>query len=262
MRGTLSPPIRPSTCLSHPPGSPSTDQLPSAYGKGPFCHSCQTNQMLLVNLLSSYLPSPDVRLQPIFHVSSNPLLQSPDYRRRLEKLPEYKESLHARYPPVCDACLPAVQEEIRNRDHMARTKALGGWLKESKGKDHRRRISGFIRDRDHLTFEILAWRIRGVLWVSSLIIAVLVYSAGMQRRLIVPYGGLTMTAGYLQYSIPWTAKLLPFLPVLVIVSLLWTAWDPTYSAFRKAQIQGRDVRVKGKREYIVSRASLTNCVES
>ncbi|KAF8745135.1 hypothetical protein AX14_010595 [Amanita brunnescens Koide BX004] len=199
-------------------GSPSTDQLPSAYGKGPFCHSCQTNQMLLVNLLSSYLPSPD----------------SPDYRRRLEKLPEYKESLHARYPPVCDACLPAVQEEIRNRDHMARTKALGGWLKESKGKNHRRRISGFIRDRDHLTFEILAWRIRGVLWVSSLIIAVLVYSAG-----------------YLQYSIPWTAKLLPFLPVLVIVSLLWTAWDPTYSAFRKAQIQGRDVRVKGKREYIL-----------
>ena len=79
---------------------------------------------------------------------------------------------------MCDACLPAVEEEIRNRDHMARTRALGGWLKESKGKDRRRRVSGSIKDRDHLTFEILAWRVRGVLWVSSLVIAVLGYSAG------------------------------------------------------------------------------------
>lgn len=53
-------------------------------------------------------------------------------------------------------------------------------------------------------------------------------------------------------------NLSPFLPFLVIISLLWTAWDPTYSAFRKAQLQGRDVRVKGKREYIVSRAPLIN----
>ena len=74
--------------------------------------------------------------------------------------------------------MPAVEEEIRNRDHMARTRALGGWLKESKGKDYRRRVSGSIKDRDHLTFEILAWRIRGALWVSSLVVAVLGYSAG------------------------------------------------------------------------------------
>lgn len=41
--------------------SPSKSQLPTMYGQGPFCHTCQTNQMLLVNLLSNYLPHPSVR---------------------------------------------------------------------------------------------------------------------------------------------------------------------------------------------------------
>ena len=52
---------------------------------------------------------------------------------------------------------------------------------------------------------------------------------------------------------PRTLSLLrPVLPILVTISLLWTAWDPTYSTFRRAQLQGRDVRVKGKQVYIVS----------
>jgi hypothetical protein len=40
--------------------SPSKDRLPTMYGKGPFCHTCQTNQTLLVNLLSNYLPPHNV----------------------------------------------------------------------------------------------------------------------------------------------------------------------------------------------------------
>lgn len=44
----------------------------------------------------------------------------------------------------------------------------------------------------------------------------------------------------------------PILPFFVVVSLLWAFWDPTYAAFRQAQLQGRDVRVVGKRVYIVS----------
>jgi hypothetical protein len=162
------------------PASPSKDRLPTAYGKGPFCHTCQTNQMLLVNLLSCYLPHPDVcfmSASPFNHVPEK-LVQSPDYRRRLNKLPEYRESLHARYPPVCDACLPAVEEEIQSKDHMARTKALGGWLKESKGKDKHRRTVATVKDRDHLSLEIFAWRARGVLWAASLTAANLGYAAG------------------------------------------------------------------------------------
>ncbi|KAK2461636.1 hypothetical protein APHAL10511_006099 [Amanita phalloides] len=193
----------------------SSHQLPTAYPNTPFCHTCQTNQMLLLNLLSTYLPSPD----------------SPDYRQRLDRLPEYKLSIYTRYPPVCDACLPAVQDEIRNKDHMARTKALGGWLKESKGKDNHRRTSISTKGRDRLSFEMFAWRVRGILWISSLLLALLGYAAG-----------------YFQYPIPLSP---PFLPVLVVISILWTAWDPTYSAFKHARLQGRDVRVKGKQAYIL-----------
>ena len=42
--------------------SPSKDRLPTMYGanRGIFCHTCQTNQMLLTNLLSNYLPPPEV----------------------------------------------------------------------------------------------------------------------------------------------------------------------------------------------------------
>ena len=43
--------------------SPSKDRLPTMYGSGPFCHSCQTNQMLIVNLLSNYLPSQEVHVK-------------------------------------------------------------------------------------------------------------------------------------------------------------------------------------------------------
>lgn len=61
---------------------------------------------------------------------------------------------------------------------MARTKALGGWLKESKGKDRRRRTVATVKDRDHLSLEIFAWRARGALWAASLIAANLGYAAG------------------------------------------------------------------------------------
>ena len=42
------------------------------------------------------------------------------------------------------------------------------------------------------------------------------------------------------------------MPILVTTSLLWTVWDPTYASLRKAQLQGREVRIQGKRTYIVS----------
>ncbi|KAH7929338.1 hypothetical protein BV22DRAFT_1081109, partial [Leucogyrophana mollusca] len=197
--------------------SPSKDRLPSFYGRGQFCHTCQTNQMLLVNLLSNYLPNP----------------QHPDYAKRLEMLPQYRESLHIRYPPVCANCLPAVEEEIKQKDHMARTKALGGWLKESKGKERQRQVSSTSKEREKLEVHLTAWRIRGLLWVSTLLMVLMGHSAG-------------------RWSFPhFVGRLLPVLPVLTLFSLLWTAWDPTYHSFRKARIQGRDLRVQGKNHYII-----------
>lgn len=40
--------------------SPRKDRFLPTYGPVIFCHTCQTNQMLISNLLSNYLPPPDV----------------------------------------------------------------------------------------------------------------------------------------------------------------------------------------------------------
>lgn len=198
--------------------SPSKDRLPTSYGPGPFCHNCQTNQMLLVNLLSNYLPPPE----------------SPEYQRRLEMLPAYRESLHLRYPPVCESCLPLVEEEIQKKDQMARTKALGAWLKDSKGKERQRRVSGAVKGREKITVEILFWRLRGFLWISTIVLSIVVNSRAALGH---PISGRL-----------WSLQAI--LPLFILISLLWTAWDPTYLAFRKAQLQGRDIRIHGKSKYI------------
>ncbi|KAG5653351.1 hypothetical protein H0H81_000973 [Sphagnurus paluster] len=194
------------------------DQLPTMYGKGPFCHTCQSNQLLIINLLSNYLPSPD----------------DPEHTARLDMLPEYRESLHLRYPPVCEACRPAVDDEIRRKDNMARTKALGAWLNESKGKERQRRVSEVPREPEKVTTEIVVWRVRGVLWATTFVIAVLWNLAGIL--------GVRFTYGL--------SLLQPALPGVILLSLLWTVWDPTYLSLQRAKRQGRDVRVRGKNLYI------------
>lgn len=60
---------------------------------------------------------------------------------------------------------------------MARTKALGGWLKDSKGKEKQRRVSETYNETEIVGAEMIAWRVRGILWIVSLII-VLVGSFG------------------------------------------------------------------------------------
>ncbi|KAJ3916623.1 Ima1 N-terminal domain-containing protein [Lentinula edodes] len=197
--------------------SPLKDRLPTSYGSGPFCHNCQTNQHLIINLLSNYLPPPT----------------SPEYEQRLEMLPRYRESLHTRYPPVCESCLPAVEEEIRKKDAMARAHALGGWLKETKGKVRQRRVSATLQERENISKELFAWRVRGCLWAATL------------GSFLAGY--IAILFGRRPFDRP--SLLQPISPILTVCSILWTAWDPTYASIRTAQIQGRDVRVQGKRQY-------------
>ncbi|KAI9065838.1 hypothetical protein FKP32DRAFT_1646859 [Trametes sanguinea] len=197
--------------------SPRKDRFPSSYGNTVFCHTCQTNQMLINNLLSNYLPLPD----------------DPEYESRLATLPEYRLSVERRYPPICPNCLPAVEEEIRKRDHMARVRALGGALKTTRGTDSRRRSSATQKERDKLERELKAWKIRGCLWVGTLVCALA--------------GHLSIAASYHPFSVP--NQLVPALPPLVVVSILWTAWNPTFATFRRSQFQGRAVRVHGRKTY-------------
>lgn len=44
---------------------------------------------------------------------------------------------------------------------------------------------------------------------------------------------------------------MPVLPALVFFSVIWTFWDPSYSSLQKAYIQGRDIRLQGRSQYIV-----------
>ncbi|KAH9898288.1 Ima1 N-terminal domain-containing protein [Cubamyces lactineus] len=198
--------------------SPRKDRFPSAYGNAIFCHTCQTNQMLITNLLSNYLPPPG----------------DPEYEKRLESLPEYRQSVEIRYPPICPNCLPAVEDEIRKRDQMARVRALGGALKTTRGTDSQRRSSATQKERDKLERELRAWKFRGCLWVGSLVCALV--------------GHFLIATSYHPFALP--SALVPTLPVLVFASIFWTAWDPTYATFRRSQFQGRAVRVHGKKTYI------------
>lgn len=179
----------PSSSFSSPSvASPSKDRLPSTYARAPFCHTCQTNQTLLVNLLSNYLPPPQASFlaaRPFVTTStSSLLLQHPDYPMRLEQLPMYRESLHIRYPPVCANCLPAVEDQIEQKNHMARTKALAGWLKQSKGKERQRLLSGPGNGTERLQFQLAIWRVRGALWCTTLFCVVVAHGAGRCYRYI------------------------------------------------------------------------------
>ncbi|PBL01191.1 hypothetical protein ARMGADRAFT_415350 [Armillaria gallica] len=198
--------------------SPNKERLPTMYGKGPFCHTCQTNQMLLMNLLSNYLPDPD----------------NPEYERRVEMLPEYKESLHIRYPPVCANCLPSVEDEIQTKNKMARVNALGGFLKDTKGKEQARRVLAPELAKEKLTLEMLIWRCRGCLWGASLLTAVVGYSTPL-LNLPVPLSNILGP---------------PVLPIAALLSIFWTFWDPTYSSLQRARREGRNVRIQGKKNYI------------
>ena len=234
--------------------SPSKDRLPSMYGSGQFCHTCQTNQMLLVNLLSNYLPPPHVgtALSPRVFIILSLSQQHPDYAQRLEKLPEYRESLHIRYPPVCANCMPAVEEEIRRKDHMARTKALGGWLNDSRGKEKRRKVSGSSGERERLQTHLFLWRLRGLLWFMTLAVVLVTHLTGALTHVRKPLPDIHLAVVTRRHFPDVLGHVRPVLPVITLCSLFWTAWDPTYYSFRKARIQGRDLRVRGKKSYIVS----------
>ena len=170
-----------SCCAS---ASPRKDRLLTTFGSAPFCSTCQSNQRLIVSLLSSYLPpSDDVRSRSVLHCllslsSSCVGLQDPDYEPRLASFASYKASMHARYPPVCEKCAPLVEEEIRKKDVMARSNALGSWLNESKKKDTRRQVLSSSVDRYKLNRELRWWAARGVLWVVTLVAVISVDVAG------------------------------------------------------------------------------------
>lgn len=202
------------------------DRLPNNLSTRPvFCHACQTNQHLLVNLLANFLPDPS----------------DPSYASRLAQLPAYEKSLHERYPPVCADCAVNVEQRIEDANRMARTSALSGFLNDTKGKQRALRSRpdgprGGGRRKGEL--RTLAWTVRGVLWVGTTL-------ASAAGSAYVATGRTLFSAENAGASA--TMSLLPF---IVFISLLWTFWDPTYLKLQRAYIQGRDVKLKGRSQYV------------
>lgn len=223
-------------------GSPDRNHLPSVYRNSNsrfFCHTCQTNQTLLVNLLSNYLPSPD----------------DPSYNSRIDALPDYTASLQLRYPPVCSSCLPAVEEEISRKDEMARTRALAGALKASKPRDNttKKLTSGQMKKRA----KIASWRVRGAFWLMNLLSVVAGYIFGTCNTMAIAHLRRIPddASAVLDYRIPPTlVRCVALCPMIAMVSLSWIFWDPTYSLQRRSNFQGRQVRVEGRNTYYVSSA--------
>ncbi|TRM60179.1 Ima1 N-terminal domain-containing protein [Schizophyllum amplum] len=198
--------------------SPSKDRFPTQYGAAQFCHTCQTNQTLLNRMLSNYLPSED----------------SPDYKAKLAALPQYQAYAERKFPPLCATCAPAVEALIQQREQMARSHALSAWAKKSKGKQRAQISSGHKAPQKALSKQLAMWRLRGLLYCATTIAFIV--------------GDTLAGLGYAPYH--HLALLWPVLPLLVFVSIWYTAWDPTYASFRRAQVQGQEVKLRGRRTHI------------
>lgn len=109
----------------------------------------------------------------------------------MRSLPAYRESLDARYPPVCASCLPGVRARISERDRSARASVLGGWLARSSSRSAQRdslerapgtpgkgkgrdfyvnvNLAAEARERAASRTAERIWTLRGVAWSASTI---------------------------------------------------------------------------------------------
>ncbi|KAL5535747.1 hypothetical protein ACEPAF_3841 [Sanghuangporus sanghuang] len=200
-------------------GLPDRNHLPSLAGQrssSVFCRACQTNQTLLINLRAAYLPAPE----------------DPSYATRIAQLPAYIASLQSRYPPVCPSCQPAVDAEIARKDEFARTRALANALKTTSRPPPR--AGNVMTPMKSSQRSLRTWRIRGVLWTMSYFIAISANAAGLFDFAIPPF----------------LRRLAPVLPLLVLFSVVWAFWDPSYSLQQKSCGQGGKVHIGGRQRYI------------
>jgi Ima1 N-terminal domain len=212
----------------------------SAYNKSLFCRTCQTNQTLYINLLSNYLPDE----------------KDPTYQSLLSQLPDYQTSLDARYPPVCADCIGGVEEEIRKSERRARADALGGWLRDGQQYSSPKRTDRTPPPRTESSKDIFVWWIRGSLWVLNLVVSIGLSSLGLLNlyvRMENNFADLVILAmSPLHPNISVPRPLIYGLPILCLISVLWTFWDPTWLRRHRAMIKAIDLRVTGRKAWIVS----------
>ncbi|EMD97642.1 hypothetical protein COCC4DRAFT_52176 [Bipolaris maydis ATCC 48331] len=122
-RGNITdPPIEEIATIPAPVLQYIPSRSPSPFMSAPtdnvFCDACQHNQTLYTSLLAEFLPEED----------------DPQYDQYLAAYDSYKIELEERYPQVCKNCLPRVQNQIRNANHVARADNLARIMEASKEK--------------------------------------------------------------------------------------------------------------------------------
>lgn len=157
---------------------------------------------------------------------------------------------------------------------MARTSALGHWLKSSKGKGKQRVASGGVHAAgkgDSQETGVMGvksmkrggqiWMVRGGIWVGALGLSVGVDLAGKPFAVKIPGFKIhnTFVGSIFDWRIPidsiWICKLIPsFMTASCFVVLTWNPWE---NYVKKANIQGRGIKIKGETAYTVSRGSVT-----
>lgn len=274
-------------CLSHARrrsttirfiASPSTSAFPHQTSN-PFCHTCRTNQTLQMNLLANYLPAPSVcdRVGASEWRLTATSFQDPMCQALLEGLPAYKASLDIRYPPVCATCLPSVQDDIQRKNHMARTTALGGWLRQTKGmiEAERRRVSNpDLRSTIHPKSgppiitrpNLWVWRLQALLWALNLLASLYVSLEGAHhvffeasRRSSDAYPLKSASGIFPRIFRPFNSFCvigLRFTPALVL-SAIPISWNPTLARTAVAKVPRRNVTAVGSETWQVSYAVCT-----
>ncbi|ORY91617.1 Ima1 N-terminal domain-domain-containing protein [Leucosporidium creatinivorum] len=195
--------------------TPSRSRLPTTY-TSPFCRTCLSNQSLQVHLLASY-----------------PSTSSDEDDEPIPLLPEYKASLDTRYPLVCPACAPSVEEAIADKDSKARSAALGWRLRESK------RARRMEQLRQSETRSSWRWRALGVVWG--------VRGAAFWTTHLAGISGCAAAALRPQLVDPLAEA---WVPLTALVSFLWAFWDPTWLQARSERSLGRPPEVVGRSTFI------------
>lgn len=95
----------------HPQGTNPSD-------RSLFCPRCLQNQHIVNQALAEYLPSPD----------------DPTYLEFEHALPGYRRKMEERFPQVCDACAPAVDDRIRSTGYAAKTDHLRRMMDRTRGQ--------------------------------------------------------------------------------------------------------------------------------
>lgn len=221
----------------------SSARLPNSAPSSPFCHTCQANQTLVVNLLATYLPDEG----------------DPAYADRLASLESYRASLYERYPPVCALCQPGVDAGLKRADQRAQAEAFGSALKRGVVESDTRRAVGRV--------EVVVWRARSVAWCLDVLGVAVVGVCGespwgstkMNRRGYERKERIreervhrrTLTAAWLAperlsnatVASTHTAAIL----ALRAAAILWAAWDPTW--LRRAR-EGRTEQGAGRKMWV------------